>query len=135
MLGFASLPLGQAAQTLQASGEFSVRVNADVDSAAMVLFVVHAPDGPMRPGLDQIAVRAGQKAARAAILITGTEDLAPELLQLVLLETREVLGGYVGEARASRLEVLKMPDPELPSKLKALLFLPPVNIVLDAPVQ
>ena len=133
LLGFPSLPLGLAAQTIQNSGEFRVRVNADVDSAALVLFVVHGPDGPMRPGIDEIRRRDGQTVARAAILVTSADLLDPELLQLVLLETRDALASYLGEERTTRLEVFKMPDPDLVSKLAALLFLPPVDIPITAP--
>jgi hypothetical protein len=133
LLGAPSLPLGLAAKTIQDSGRFTVRVNADVDSAELVLFVVHGPDGPMRPGIEAIERRAGQKLARAAILVTGADLQDAELLQLVLLETREVLGRYLGEEAANRLEVLKMPDADLVPKLEALLFLPPIDLRIAAP--
>jgi hypothetical protein len=132
LLGDPSLHLGLAAKTIQDSGEFRVRVNADVDSADLVLVVIHGPDGPMPQVLDEIRRRNGQTLARVAILITDADLPDSDLLALVVLESREVLGRLLGEELTNRVEVLKMPDPDLISKLKALLFLPPVNIRVRA---
>lgn len=132
LLGTPSLPLGLTATTIQESGEFRVQVNGEVDSAAIVLLVIHAPDGLVSSGVDELRRRHGKTLARAAILVTSG-DVDPELMELVLLEAREVYGGYLGEEETIRLEVLKHPDPEFVEKLKALLFLPPVHLRITAP--
>lgn len=133
LLGHATLPLGLAAQTLKESGELEVHVNTDVDSADLVLFFIHAPDGPMQSGMDEIRRCEGQTLERAAILISSADLPAPELLDLVMLETREALGRYLGEEQASRLEILKMPDPDLVTKVKVLLLLPATNVRIKVP--
>ena len=83
--------------------------------------------------LRQIQNQQGQTLSRAAILLIQT-DLQPdaELEQLVILDTREVLHRFISEEQANRLEVLRMPDSAIGDKLRALLFLPPANILISA---
>ncbi len=133
LVGYQSLALGEAATYIQNQSGYVVRVNEAVTSAELMLFTINAADGPMPETIRQIQNQAGQTVGRAAILLINT-DLQPdaELEQLVLLETREILSRFIGEERANRLEVLRMPDAEIANKLQSLLILPPVDIFINS---
>jgi hypothetical protein len=136
LIGFQSLALGEAANFIQNQGGFVVSVNEVVPSADLLLFTINAPDGPMPDTVRQIQDQQGQTVSRAAILLINT-DLQPdaELEQLVLLEVREMLYRFIAEDQVNRLEILRMPAPDLGDKLRALLILPPANIQINAPTQ
>jgi len=133
LVGYQSLALGEAANFIQNQGGFVVSVNEVVLEVDLLLFTINAQDGPMPDTLRQIQNQQGQTLSRAAILLIQT-DLQPdaELEQLVILDTREVLHRFISEEQANRLEVLRMPDSAIGDKLRALLFLPPANILISA---
>lgn len=134
LIGRQDLSLGQAANSLQAATGFAVSVNASLADADLVLFTVHAPDGPMPATRTEIQRREGETAVRAAILLTGVDGVTdPELRQLVTLEFRQLLAGYIGETSANGLEIVLMPDPNLKSQIEALLVLPPANLPIQTP--
>lgn len=135
-IGHTSLALGEAADFIQTEGGFAVHINTIVPDADLLLITVNAPDGPM-PGLrEQLNFLEGQTLARAAILLAHDDELNdPELRQLVLLETRELLYQYADSTQVDRFEILEQSDPELITKLRAILILPPSNIEIHAPPQ
>jgi len=123
--------LDQVAQSLQDQTGYATDVNRNASTAELVLFTVHAPDGPMPRTREEIENLRGQTVLRAAILLTGTETLNdPELLQLVELEMRELLGRNMDPALAQGLQVLHSNDPFLPDQLQALIDSDPVYITL-----
>lgn len=91
--------------------------------ADTVLFVVSAQDGPMpQIRLDAEAV-ASLPRAMDAILVTKTADVDAELLQLVIVEMREVLE-QAGDPRWSAMPLIKETDPNIRLTLRGLQPLP-----------
>jgi hypothetical protein len=133
LLGHDAPALGDAAYTIQTDGGFIVHVNKVVPEADLVLFTVHALDGPMPGFLEGLDSLAGQSLPHAAILLTQTELLNdPELLQLELLEINEILDRYADPAQVDQLKVLEFSDPELIAKIEALLAQPPMDMEMHA---
>lgn len=88
-----------------------------------VLFVVSAQDGPMpQTRLDAEAV-ASLPRAMDAILVTKTADVDAELLQLVIVEMREVLE-QAGDPRWNTMPLLRETDPNIRLTLRGLQPLP-----------
>jgi hypothetical protein len=135
LLGNPTLVLGEAAKYIQDQTGFVVEVNADVNSADLVLITIYAPDGLMPATINELERRQNQTAARLAILITGMDDLNndQELYQLIVREAYETLSPYLTAAEHYSLEFLQMPGPELIDKLQALLLLPPTHIQIAKP--
>lgn len=88
-----------------------------------VLFVVSAQDGPMpQTRLDAEAV-ASLPRAMDAILVTKTADVDAELLQLVIVEMRNVLE-QAGDPRWSTMPLIRETDPNIRLTLRGLQPLP-----------
>ena len=133
LIGRQSLALGEAGTFIQSQGGFVVTVNDVTTSTDLVLFTINTSDGPMPETRQQIENLVGKTISRAAILLIGTDlQSDAELEQLVLLETREILSGFLPEEQVNRLEVLRMPDSNIGDKLRAFLILPPSEILIDS---
>jgi hypothetical protein len=87
-----------------------------------LLFVVSAQDGPMPQTSQQIATIVGSPHAADAIFLTDVATQPdPELLELVILEMRELLGAK-GEPHWDVMPVLRDTDPNLELTLRGLLL-------------
>jgi hypothetical protein len=90
----------------------------------VVLFVVAAPDGPMPQTRTQVEAIRGQPHGPAAILLVRVALVDDhELLQLVVLETRELLA-VNEQPSAATMPVLRDDDPNLTLAVRGLLAPP-----------
>jgi hypothetical protein len=123
------MPAQQVVSSLAGQG-FLTRVNGELVLGGTALFTVSALDGPMpqlREALDRLA---GDDASRGAIVVVDVPLLDDaELLELVILETRELVARYVGEAAAQALPVLRT---DLPGFAAAVGALAPAPLVIAA---
>jgi hypothetical protein len=81
--------------------DITARRNTPPDEGAAVVFVISATDGPMPQTREQIENLRGKQYRRSAILLVNTQNLDPELIELVTLETRELLQRYEQPAAAT----------------------------------
>jgi translation elongation factor EF-Tu-like GTPase len=127
--------MDQAAQSIQYQSGYQTEINTDPSAADLVLFFVYAPDGPMSQTREEIDKLVGGNLARAAILLSGTEQMSnnPELLQMVEGELRELLSGYMGRDAAQRVQVLDLNDPALGDQLHALVEYQTADIAMEVP--
>jgi hypothetical protein len=131
LVGSSTIEIGQAAQAIEDQSNHLTVVNGDAEGSNLVLFTVTAVDGPMVRTVNEIKKRQGQTFSRAAIFIVRTADLDDnEILQLVELEMRELLAGYMDPALAEQMPILHDNNPDLVQEIDALLDSPPSNILI-----
>lgn len=115
----------QAVQAVEEAGNYHVSVNYPVGSADLVLFFVSALNGPMPRTRLEIGKRAGEQFTRAAFLVTDVEMMDdPELIDLVVLEYREILTGYLQSGDATNWPVLYSNSPDLTEQIASLVIEP-----------
>ena len=120
----------QVAALLATDGLLS-HVNGAFVLGGTALFTVSAVNGPMPQTREALNLVAGDDASRAAIVLTEAALVDDqELLELVILEMRELLALYIGQAAADALVVLRSDAANFAALVRAL---PAASIALVVP--
>ena len=100
--------------------EFNTVLNRAAKPRDIVLFVLGAKDGPMPQTRMRVEELRGVRYAGSAIFVVDTGGVDPELLQLVILEMRELL--RANQIRGSfTMPVIRHDDPNLQLLFRGLL--------------
>jgi hypothetical protein len=99
----------------------ATKQNVKLSPTDVVLYIVSALDGPMPQTRGQLENIQGQAHGNAAIFFVNTSGVDPELLELILLEMRELLESYYGQPKVASLPVLYDDDANVFLALRDLL--------------
>ncbi|MCG2622416.1 hypothetical protein LVY72_10880 [Arthrobacter sp. I2-34] len=114
LVGHPDHGLAGIAGQLRGEGSMTVSIGPEglSDSTGLLLSVVDCRDGPMPALRESLRALDGRVVARAAVLLTNTDTLDPELADLVELEVLE-LHAAVGIAPLESGNVIRLPGQQL----------------------
>jgi hypothetical protein len=114
----------EVAANLLGAGGLKPQQTTTLAATDIVLFVVSLVDGPMPQTREQIEAVRGQAHGQGAIfLVQSKEQLDPDLRQLVLLETRDMLSRN-GQPNVAAMPVLYDDDANIVLTVRGLVALP-----------
>jgi len=114
---------GQVLARLDGQG-FLTHVNGTLMLGGTALITVSALDGPMPQTVAALDRLVGDDAARAAIVLVNVPLVDPELVELVTLETRQLLAQYIGKSRADAVPVLRADAADFAAAVRGLPLVP-----------
>ena len=127
-----SLDLSDLASRLREAGA-EVSTNSGMDRTSILLCCVSCCDGPMADTISTLHARAGSSAAACGIVLTDAASVADaELIELVALETQELLG-RVTETAEVDIPCLRDDQPDLMDAVRALPDAFPSGVSIQAP--